>query len=320
MQLQRQAALMIVLALTLPRGIAAVPPPPVYVAVQEKNLHGARELLAAGADINSIDNKGRTALHLALHMSEARMAEVLLEHGAKVNTSDFDGTTPLLTALRFELNPALVQTLIDRGAAVDVVDAGGFTPLHYVSLRGRTSLARQLLEKHANPNATTRVERKTPLHIAAEWGQLEVTELLLDHGAQIGAREQYGFTPLAYAVASGKQAVTELLVSRGAMVDARSDHGDTPLVAAIVRDNIAGATLLLNHGAAIDPKDDEGRTPLRRAVMANKIAAARFLIERGANLRAANAGDDGTLLQIAKKNNQQELIQLLTGKSASPAR
>jgi ankyrin repeat protein len=70
----------------------------------------------------------------------------------------------------------------------------------------------------------------TPLHTAALGGDSEVVKLLLDHGAEINARDQEsGATPLSYAASLGRGEVVELLLARGADLTLRNTRGQTPL-------------------------------------------------------------------------------------------
>jgi ankyrin repeat protein len=70
----------------------------------------------------------------------------------------------------------------------------------------------------------------TPLHTAALGGDSEVVKLLLDHEAEINARDQEsGATPLSYAASLGRVEVVELLLARGADPMLKNTRGQTPL-------------------------------------------------------------------------------------------
>jgi uncharacterized protein len=68
-----------------------------------------------------------------------------------------------------------------------------------------------------------------PLHSAAARSQIEISELLLSHGANVNARQEGGFAPLHEAAQSGNLRMAELLLKHGADVDAMTDKGKTPL-------------------------------------------------------------------------------------------
>jgi ankyrin repeat protein len=71
--------------------------------------------------------------------------------------------------------------------------------------------------------------KDTPLHLAAESGELKVCELLADQGADVNTPDAAGDTPLHKAASGGNPRVVRLLLDRGAKPDARNAAGKTPL-------------------------------------------------------------------------------------------
>jgi len=69
-----------------------------HQAVVANHRSDVVELLKSGADISARDNNGRTALHLAAAVKGLEVLKVLLEEGADVNVRDNDGKTPLQMA------------------------------------------------------------------------------------------------------------------------------------------------------------------------------------------------------------------------------
>lgn len=63
-----------------------------------------------------------------------------------------------------------VQKFLNQGVHPNVCDAAGYTALHYASLKGYINVSQSLLEAGANINAVTRAGRATPLHRAATSG------------------------------------------------------------------------------------------------------------------------------------------------------
>ena len=74
---------------------------------------------------------------------------------------------------------------------------------------------RMLLEHDADANAVQAGDY-TPLHEAAQNGQLEMIELLFQFGAAPSPRMQEGKTPLDFAREAGQTAAVELLLQHGA--------------------------------------------------------------------------------------------------------
>jgi uncharacterized protein len=106
----------------------------------------------------------------------------------------------------------------------------GFTGLHYAAFFDGPAAAKVLLEAGAEPNALARHSqlKVMPIHSAAASQQVETTRLLLEHGADVNARQEGGGTPLHSAAFHGDRALADLLLEHGADPDARSDDGKTP--------------------------------------------------------------------------------------------
>jgi ankyrin repeat protein len=87
-----------------------------------------------------------------------------------------------------------------------------------------------------------------PLCLAARAGRLNAVRYLLDHGADLNARDAAGNTALAEATYYGQVPVMKELLSRGANINTLSSTG-TPLDIALSRSNDLVADLLRHYGA-----------------------------------------------------------------------
>ncbi len=178
--------------------------------------------------------------------------------GESAGTSAPDGRTPLHVAARAG-DAAAVQQLLDQGANIDAVDIRGYPALTLAVAGRHPGVVRALLARGANASPAT----ESPLIAAAQVGDVDVVELLLDHGAPIEACDHLGRGSLYWAAYLGHRAVVELLLDRGADLHARDQRGDTPLhgAASNVIDPEVLRTLI-ERGARIDVVDDIGATPL----------------------------------------------------------
>jgi ankyrin len=159
----------------------------------------------------------------------------------------------------------------------------------------------------------------TALHSAAEFGREDVARILLAHGADVNARDEYGQTPLHSAAVYGNLDLVRLLLDRGADVDAWTDGGSTPLhkvvqqsTASSIEARLAVAHALLDAGADPNAAEWGSRfTPLRYAVgPQGDPALARLLLERGARPDATDA-QGGTVLQAAAFQGNLQTVRLV---------
>lgn len=146
----------------------------------------------------------------------ARLKTILGQSRYKVNEPNAEGFTPLGLAAFFGHVDA-VKVLLANGAAVDVTDKSRFrnTALDAAVAANRTDVVRILLDAGANVNVRD-ASRYTPLHKAADNGNIEIVRLLLDRGADVSAVRDGGNTSLGDAMAKGHADVAELLRQHGA--------------------------------------------------------------------------------------------------------
>jgi ankyrin repeat protein len=67
----------------------------------------------------------------------------------------------------------------------------------------------------------------TPLHFASRYGQVQVSQVLVDHGADVNAKDLEHWTPIHLSAANGLLGIAKLLLKRGADVHARNGDGQT---------------------------------------------------------------------------------------------
>ena len=85
--------------------------------------------------------------------------------------------------------------------------------------------------------------------MASRFGHLEVSRVLLDHGANVNARQQNHWTPIHLSASNGHLEIVKLLLERGADVHALNDEGETPYQVSLRRGYREIADLLREHGA-----------------------------------------------------------------------
>ena len=103
-----------------------------------------RELIAAGADVNSIARgNGKTPLMSACdEWPHPHIVSPLIKAGASINLQDSNGKTALAHAVDPLLNRGLVEMLLENGANPTIADKNGVTPIRAARCLGFEDVAR----------------------------------------------------------------------------------------------------------------------------------------------------------------------------------
>ncbi|KRZ92643.1 Protein phosphatase 1 regulatory subunit 16A [Trichinella sp. T8] len=235
-------------------------------ATQRRDIQEVKQLLIDGADPNSHNEDGLTALHQCAIDNDEEMMQLLIDFHADVNARDSELWTPLhAAACCGHINT--MQLLIKNGAALLAVNSDGNMPydicddeaaLDYIETemanRGitqddideeRLCNERNMLDDmRALYNRGGNMDQKDkqgatlvistcpfflPLHVACANGYYSVAEFLLECGAWVHARDNDGWQPIHAASIWAQPDLIELLVQFGADINARTNSGETPL-------------------------------------------------------------------------------------------
>jgi ankyrin repeat protein len=134
-----------------------------------------------------------------------------------VDARDEDGRTPLMHAVLAERpNPEIIRLLAERGADLNAADKGGWTALHFAGQDQKAEAVRALLEAGAAVDPRD-ADGTTPLWRAVMSGSSkEVVRLLLEAGADPKAQDKWGSSsPLSLAEEMGEDEVTALMRASG---------------------------------------------------------------------------------------------------------
>ena len=149
-------------------------------------------------------------------------------------------------------------------------DANIDIALHRAAASGAEGCALKLLELGANVNARNEYG-DTPLHLAAQHAHIGLLQLLIEKGADIEAENQERERPLHKAAASSSSQCIEVLVGRGAVLSPESANKRTPLIVAIRAGNVANVEALSKAGVLIT------KTHARIAKEASKLTVWRYI-------------------------------------------
>jgi 7,8-dihydropterin-6-yl-methyl-4-(beta-D-ribofuranosyl)aminobenzene 5'-phosphate synthase len=187
--------------------------------------------------------------------------------------------------------------------------------IHDVAEKGDLNKVKALLEKDPRLINEKNDFGGTPLHVAAQAGQLEVVKFLFEKGADLNSKDMYGMTPLHAGVESEKSDVLGFLVARGAAINGKNLWGMTPLHWAALSGLDKSLEFLVENGADREAKDTSGRTPLHLGAWSGNRASVGLLLQKGALVNARDQGGD-TPLHGAAYEGHKEVVDLLLANGA----
>ena len=285
---------------------------PLHLAAHSGHLATVEVLVDLGAEVDSRSSNGRTPLRLAGAEGFGNIAKFLISKGADPNTQDSVAATALHAAVGLNRKSA-VEVLINGGADVTIPDNEGSTPIHEAIKTGDVDLLKLVLSRH--PLAVNELNVKTiepPLTAACKLQNLEVVEFLLTEvHAHPDIENKDHLTPLALACVLENMKMIELLVNHGASLKAISPHFGSVLHLSAKEGKVRATEKLIELGVPGDYRDNDSYTPLRDAVLSKRHGAVRVLLNAGASLRAGTPPGKLTLLHVAARNNDVEMLEIL---------
>lgn len=311
--------------------------PPVLQAVQRDDLSAVQELLAAGADVDTANERGRTGLSQAAYLGALPMLEHILSQGGDIETRDVQHQRQPMHRAAETGHLEAVKLLVARRAEVNAKLREGGEVLAVASENGHAHTVTFLAAQRANLLAVSGAEGDMALHVAANSGHVEVLKTLLNARADLHTDASYvsdnGYSmstgsPLHRAARSGHLSAVEFLLANGA--DPRRPTGSlSPLRAALKSGQLntfahlaslqelggewpnamlhraigAGHLAIVGHlcevhGADARAVDDEGAEAVLRAAYRGHVEIIRYLAQRGARDSALTARDGDGLMSV----------------------
>ena len=284
-----------------------------HFACKNGQISLIRNLLKDNVDINALNAKGLSPLHLAVIEGNIEVTKLLISEGANIEVTDSKwGSSPLLYACQ-NGRTKIVKLLVEMGADIEAKSDDDTSAIHFAAQSGKSDLIDFLLQNGLDINCRKKLFKETPLHflldnyMAKIPSLYEKTKLLIERGAMIDAETSFKETPLTCAITANNLDVVRLLISCGANVNHKGYYDETPLKLAVsLKRDKEIIKLLINKGADINAAMRTKTTALHSTACQKKACeGVRILFENGANLELQNEnGQTAFDLALWHRNTQ----------------
>uniref|UniRef100_A0A8C8VPM5 Ankyrin 1 n=1 Tax=Pelusios castaneus TaxID=367368 RepID=A0A8C8VPM5_9SAUR len=295
-------------------------------AARSGNLDKALDHLRNGVDINTCNQNGLNALHLASKEGHVKMVAELLHKEIVLETTTKKGNTALhIAALAGQED--VVRELVNYGANVNAQSQKGFTPLYMAAQENHLEVVKFLLERGANQNVATE-DGFTPLAVALQQGHENVVAHLINYGTKGKVR----LPALHIAARNDDTRTAAVLLQNDPNADVLSKvptssarHGIsrtpdelTPLHCAARNGHMRIAEILLDHGAPIQAKTKNGLSPIHMAAQGDHLDCVKLLLQYNAEIDDITL-DHLTPLHVAAHCGHHRVAKLLLDQGAKPS-
>lgn len=308
---------------------------PLYIAATMGDRDLVDLLLGKGAHVSGdiSPNAIETPLHSAIAENHKEVAELLIKHGANVNALNMSKRTPLHFLARDVKDKKLAELMIAKGADVAAQDKNGETPYDFAIGSGNREIA-EILQKHgakasgkspATPSSSelkkaldSGIPASSLLGLAAQLGNLEMVELLLEKGAEVNTTKgEGGILPIlaVFSAPYTNSAMVRVAARRGEVKMSKEQLEKLQKMQGQWREI---ALLLILKGANVNTQvPNTGLTPLHFAAAVNYNDVAELLLVKGASINAkAELSMGMTPLHLALANGHIAMVKLLIVKGA----
>lgn len=258
-----------------------------------------KDLLAGGAEPNSVDLNGNSPLHQAVKSNDIETVNVLLEHGADLNARNSNGDTALHDAVSL-CHAEIAKLLVDSGSRLDIRNKFGITALQKAEALWINAIIHYLIKNDIKIptdadidqvmvpwTATAAVMNKESYEECGEKtikNRSDIVQILLRKGGSSHLSDEVRIKLMFLLNNSSPSLIQDAdfspMIYKG--------FNGASLINAVESDNVTLVKSMLEEGAPLQSKDIYGNTALHEAASRGNTEISELLVKRGADVRAKN--------------------------------
>ncbi|PAA57810.1 hypothetical protein BOX15_Mlig019302g1 [Macrostomum lignano] len=319
---------------------------PLLIASALGHTKSVIKLLKLDASKYTKDKQGRTAMHWCFRQQDTDIYDALMKEASE-EENDAEFMTPFHWACRQARKKEAMLMVKKNSKLLGKVDAQLRTGLHWAVLANSTGLVKALLQLKTEPNQPATVlskclnagdfQGKSPLHYAAEAGNLNIFKDLVDCGAKLTAIDNDCRTPLHLAVKMGhadfvkksldyleklktessdKETKEQMLLKQHMSIQIRAmEHRDISGMTCLLIAAEQGHPMLFEHllkfKADFTAKDNIGRNALMLSVGGGHRDIAKKILDKGLDVNATDVNQNTALHYACKHPDPVSCLDFL---------
>ncbi|KAH9515335.1 hypothetical protein Btru_014184 [Bulinus truncatus] len=197
--------------------------------------------------LNQTNSLLQTPLHIAVICRETSTVRRLICAGAALDVRDLHGNTPLHTAcrlgyedvVRMLITPVRYEETRQNKYSIpfqrfpqdlESKNYDGLTCLHLAAIEEHLHVMHILLSAGANINTAEGKSGRTVLHLAAEWGNMNLLKFVLSQkDVNINAKTYAGLTSIILALGRQHEEIVHVLAANGALCEELTFSDDSDI-------------------------------------------------------------------------------------------
>ena len=190
-------------------------------AIKSGDVETVRGIITAQPDLLRSSDAPVTPLLLSVYYRHTAVTQAILESGLELTLHEAAATG----------NTAGAATILDaQPDTINSLSADGFPPLGLACYFNHPETVRLLLQRGAEVNQHAQnTQQVAAIHAAVSARSLEITRMLIEHGADVNATQQQAVVPLHAAAMNGDAEILHELLKHGAEKHRRDANGKSAL-------------------------------------------------------------------------------------------